>query len=507
MALDDMKKTGELPIQPGKTEDQPALSTALNRVPRSARHIHLMGICGTGMASLAGMLKEKGYLVSGSDKDIYPPMNHFLEELSIPLLDGYRPENLHPEPDLVIVGNVITRDNPEAIELARLRLHYLSFPQALRHFAFKDKRSIVISGTHGKTTTSALVAWILEKAGWEPGFMIGGIVQNFQTSFKLGEGPYFVIEGDEYDTAFFDKGPKFLHYSPWVTILTSIEFDHADIYRDLNHVITSFKQLIRLQPQEGLLIANADDKVIAREIKGAECVVVTYGFSRNANWRIGDISTQEDFTRFKVFKSGDPRGHAEAGCMTFKTPLYGRHNLSNLLSALVLANFLNIPAAVVSEAVRSFRGVKRRQEIIGERRGVLILDDFAHHPTSVKETIAAVREKYKGRRLVAVFEPRSNSSRRNIFQARYASSFYEADLIMIPEPPLMEKIPPEERFSSELLVRELRDKGLQAFYFPDTARLLDALMKEARANDLILIMSNGGFDNLTQRLLEGLDQR
>ena len=484
-------------IQAPKQENNGRISASLNRVPESLHHIHLMGVCGTGMASLAGMLKQKGFVVTGSDQNIYPPMSHFLESLSIPILKGYGSDNLYPKPDLVIVGNVITRQNPEAVELSHLRLPYLSFPQALRHFAMKGKRSIVISGTHGKTTTSALVAWILEKAGMDPGFMIGGIPGNFNSNYKLGKGSYFVIEGDEYDTAFFDKGPKFLHYSPWVTILTSIEFDHADIYRDLNHVIDNFKKLIDLMPPGGLLIANGDDSTITAEIKRAKCPLVTYGLSKNNMWRAVDIGVQKALTRLTILEAGKEY-------VTLSTPLYGRHNISNLLSAVVLADFLDVPSPALSEAVRSFGGVRRRQEIVGEKRGVLILDDFAHHPTAVKETLEAVKEKYGDRRLIAVFEPRSNSSRRNIFQARYASSFDKADLIMIPEPPLMENIPPAERFSPQRLVKDLEKRGLHAFYSPNTDHLLEALVKETRADDVILFMSNGAFDNLPRRLLERL---
>ena len=473
------------------------LSPELNLVPKDLRHIHLMGVCGTGMASLGGMLKEKGYLVTGSDQNIYPPMSTFLEGLSIPILDGYSPQNLHPLPDLVVVGNVITRDNPEAMELSRLGLPYVSFPQALRHFALKGKRSIVVSGTHGKTTTSAIIAWILEKAGLDPGFMIGGIPQDFQTNFKLGKGPHFVIEGDEYDTAFFDKVPKFIHYAPWITILTSIEFDHADIYRDLDHVVESFRRLIDLTPPEGLLIANGDDPRIRRELQGARCPVSIYGLSGNSEWKVVDISVGDVFTSFTILKKGEEYVRLSAS-------LYGNHNLSNLLSAVALADFLGVPTSILTEAVGGFRGVRRRQEIIGEKRGVLVLDDFAHHPTAVRETIGAVREKYGGRRLIAVFEPRSNSSRRNVFQARYASSFDDADLVMIPEPPLMEKIPPEERFSSQRLVEDLKKKGLNASYFPNTDQLLEALVDKVQSGDVILFMSNGGFDNIHQRLLERL---
>jgi len=457
-----------------------------------------MGICGTGMASLAGILKQKGFLVTGSDQNVYPPMNHFLEALSIPVLEGYGPQNLSSNIDLVIVGNVITKDNPEAIELSCLKLPYLSLPQALKHFAIKGKRSIVISGTHGKTTTSAMVAWILEKAGMDPGFMIGGIPQNFQTNFKLGKGPYFVIEGDEYDTAFFDKGPKFLHYDPWLTILTSIEFDHSDIYRNLGHVIESFRKLIKLMPPEGFLIVNGDDEVITQEIKRAKCPVATYGITKNSLWKAVEITVQEDLTHLSILKSGKKY-------MTLSTPLYGYHNISNLLPAIVLADFLGISFSTLSDATKTFMGVKRRQEIIGEKKGILVIDDFAHHPTAVRETIRAVKEKYRKRRLIAVFEPRSNSSRRNIFQTRYASSFDNADLIMVPEPPLMEKIPPAERFSSQRLVKDVKKRGVNGYYFSNTDQLLGALVEKVRASDVILIMSNGAFDNLPRRLLKVLD--
>ncbi|MFH1081881.1 MAG: UDP-N-acetylmuramate:L-alanyl-gamma-D-glutamyl-meso-diaminopimelate ligase [Pseudomonadota bacterium] len=481
-------------IKPQKNHPSAQLIPSLNRVPRSLHHIHLIGICGTGMASLAGILKDRGYLITGSDQNIYPPMSLFLESLKIPVFNGYRPEHLHPGPDLVIVGNVVTKENPEAVELSALRLPYLSFPQAIGQFALDDKRPIVISGTHGKTTTSALIAWILENAGMDPGFMIGGIPVNFERNFKLGAGPCFVIEGDEYDTAFFDKGPKFLHYKPWVTILTSIEFDHADIYRDLDHVIESFRKLINIVPANGLLIANGDDETIRRESQSAKCRIETYGFSENNIWRAVDVGFEADFTNIRILKEGKE-------ATTLSTSIYGRHNISNLLGAVVLGRFLGMPYPTLQKAVKTFSGVKRRQEIIGERRGVLVLDDFAHHPTAVRETVRAVREKYRHRRLIAVFEPRSNSSRRKIFQDRYAQSFDGGDLVMIPEPPLMEKIPVEERFSSRQLVSDLTERGLSASYFENTDRLLAALLTEARSGDVVLIMSNGGFDNLHQRLL------
>lgn len=473
------------------------LSPSLNRVCTNYHHIHLMGICGTGMSSLAGMLKQEGFKITGSDQNIYPPISHLLQDLSIPVLQGYGPQNLVPMPDLVIVGNVITRENPEAIELARLKIPYLSFPQALKHFAMKDKISIVISGTHGKTTTSVLAAWILENAHLDPGFMVGGIPMNFSGNFKLGKGRYFVIEGDEYDTAFFDKGSKFLHYAPRITILTSIEFDHADIFRDLNHVLESFRQLIHLIPSDGLLIANGDEPLIMAESKMAKCPVITYGLNEGAEWRAVNMSLKEGKTHLSILKENKK-------CLTLTTYLYGDHNISNLLSVVALAQYLKIDPSILAEAIGGFRGVKRRQEIKGEKRGILVLDDFAHHPTSVMKTIQAVKKRYSDRRLVAVFEPRSNSSRRNVFQEKYASSFDYADLIMIPEPPSMEKIPPSERLSSSKLIEDITKRGLKAVYCPDTDNLLHEILRQAQKGDVILFMSNGPFDNLPDRLLEKL---
>jgi len=486
MSSQSEKETASLDLKP-----------LLNGRPEKLSHIHLMGICGTGMASLAGMLKAQGYAVTGSDANVYPPMSLLLESLKIPVFNGYDPGNLVPEPDLVIVGNVIAKVNPEAVELSRRRLPYLSFPQAIRQFAIGDKESIVISGTHGKTTTSSLIAWILETAGMDPGFMIGGIPRNFETNFKLGKGRYFVIEGDEYDSAFFDKGPKFLHYNPLYTILTSIEFDHADIYRDLDHVIGSFRKLMDLMPMDGYLIANGDDETICREINRSRCRVETYGFGQDNHWRIGDMADSGKFTVVKVVKGGNVQA-------PFETPLFGRHNISNCLSAVALAYALGVPSEALSRAMRTFKGVKRRQEILGEKKGIMVMDDFAHHPTAVKETIQAVKQKYSDRRLVVVFEPRSNSSRRNIFQSQYAESFDDGDVMMIREPAMMDKIPMVERFSTEQLVSDLGKRGLEAHCFADTDLLLANLLSRIKAGDMVLIMSNGGFDNLHQRFLKAM---
>jgi UDP-N-acetylmuramate: L-alanyl-gamma-D-glutamyl-meso-diaminopimelate ligase len=479
------------------SKDSSLLAADLNKIPPNPKHIHLMGICGTGMASLAGILKQQGYHITGSDENVYPPMSLFLDELAIPVFKGYISENLDSGPDLVIVGNVIRKTNPEAIQLSRLHIPYLSMPQALSFFAMEGKKSIVIAGTHGKTTTSAIIAWVLEKAGMDPGFMIGGILNNFQRNFNLGKGPYFVIEGDEYDSAFFDKGPKFLHYRPFMTILTSIEFDHADIFRDLDHVKESFRRLIDIIPPGGVLIANGDDPVVTAGLSRARCPVITYGLKEGAEWWGRDALIEKDVTRFRIF-----RGNREY--TNLSTYLYGDHNISNILAAFALLRYLKIDPSTISKAMREFRGVRRRQEIKGEKKGILILDDFAHHPTAVEKTIKGVKHRFKDRRLIAVFEPRSNSSRRNIFQERYSESFDFADLIFIPEPPMMDKVPPGERFSSPGLVKSLEKRGLHALYCPDTHHLIEAVIRESRKGDVILIMSNGSFDNLHTRLLEKL---
>jgi len=460
-------------------------------------HIHLMGICGVGMSSLAGMLKEKGYTITGSDQNIYPPISTFLESLSIAVRKGYSPSNLYPKPDLVIVGNVITKDNPEACELQKLEIPYLSMPQALKKFAMDGKKSIVIAGTHGKTTTSALTAWILDVAGMNPSFMIGGIAKNFSSNFKLSTGPYFVIEGDEYDTAFFDKRPKFLHYDSFVTVITSIEFDHADIYKGIEEIKDSFRCLIEMIPAEGVLCANIDDPLIADEVKKIRCPYLTYAINREADLTVGDITIKDNRTRLTILKGG--KRH-----LTAIGDLYGNHSIYNILAAISIASYLKIKGEIIAKAIETFKGVKRRLELLGNYKDILLIDDFAHHPTSVRETIKAVKGHYQNRRLVAVFEPRSNSSRRNIFQNAYASSFEGADVVILPEPPMMEKIPLNERFSSPKLTANLKERGIDAHYFPNNDDLLDGLLAHIKPGDVILIMSNGAFDNIQERLVQRL---
>jgi UDP-N-acetylmuramate: L-alanyl-gamma-D-glutamyl-meso-diaminopimelate ligase len=457
-----------------------------------------MGICGTGMGSLAGMLKEKGYRITGSDQAVYPPMSTFLEDLGIPVRLGYRAENLSPPPDLVIVGNVIPRSNPEAQELIRRDVPCLSMPQALAHFFLNGKIPLVITGTHGKTTTSALLASLLDQAGLSPGFMVGGLLQGYERNYQVGSGPHFVIEGDEYDTAFFDKGPKFLHYRPHYAVLTGIEFDHADIYPDLKAIQEAFARFIALLPEEGLLTVYGQDPRIREIIGRAACPVETYGLEGDWDWQARNVRTQLSGSTFDVFQRG-------IFFRTFDSPLVGEHNALNTLALIPMLSRLGLSPEVMVRGVAGFQGVHRRQEVRGVRAGVTVIDDFAHHPTAVRLTLQALRAQYRGRRLIAVFEPRTNTSRRSVFQSEYPRSFAGADRIIIREAPDPAKIPEGERFSSRRLVEDLRNLDRQADYFPDTDSILEFLKGELRSGDVVLIMSNGGFDNLHQRLLDNLE--
>jgi len=464
---------------------------------QTVHSIHLMGICGTGMGTLAAMLQDAGYRVRGSDQNVYPPMSTFLASKGIQLLQGYRPANLEPPPDLVVVGNVIRRDNPEAQALLQRGFSYCSMPQALGRFFLNSAQSLVVAGTHGKTTTSALLAWILTVAGLDPGCLVGGIMVNFDQSHRLGRGPYFVVEGDEYDTAFFDKGPKFLHYQPWVVVLTSVEFDHADIFANLEAVEDAFRRLLAIIPKDGLLVVNADDPGASRLSREAPCRVITYGLRKPAQFQAVDADYGVGMTRFGV--RGPDGFRAE-----FASPLAGAHNLSNTLALIALSRVLGVGADAIQQALATFKSVRRRQEVRGEPAGITVIDDFAHHPTAVQATIEALRPFYAGRRLWAVFEPRTNSSRRKVFQEQYAKAFDGADLVLVKEPPDLERIPAEDRFSAGKLVDDIAARGKEAHYFPDVNAMLAFILPRVRPRDVLLIMSNGSFDNLHEKLLERL---
>ncbi|KPJ77145.1 MAG: Mur ligase [Deltaproteobacteria bacterium SG8_13] len=468
-----------------------------SRWPENIGRIHLIAVCGTGMGALACMLKESGYEVTGSDQNVYPPMSRFLQEKGIDVTRGFSGDNLALRPDLVVVGNAVSKTNPEVEAMMELGLAYCSMPQALNHLVAAGKKPIVITGTHGKTTTAALIAHLLVQAGLDPTFMIGGILKNFDSNYRLGKGEYFVVEGDEYDTAFFDKGPKFLHYRPHAAVLTSVEFDHADIFADLDHVKAAFRQFVAGLPPTCRLVAFDGDHSVQDLIRNSPCRVESYGQQPGSHWRMDNIEVQPPRTTFEVFKTNGP-------FKRFRSPLMGDHNLRNTLAAIAVADCLNIPADGIEAALASFAGIRRRQEIRGVRNGITVMDDFAHHPTAVRETIRAVRPFFRPGRVVAVFEPRTNSSMRDVFQETYAQSFDAADLVCIRRPPLLEKIPPEQRFSSEKLVADLTDRGKKAHFFPDTDTIIGFLRAEARSGDLILVMSNGGFDNIHERLLEQL---
>ena len=466
-----------------------------NKIPEVVQTIHLIAVCGTGMGALACMLRDLGYEVTGSDQKIYPPMSLFLKQKGISMKEGFAAENLSHKPDLVIVGNAVSRDNPEVQEMDGLGLYYCSMPQALNHFVAAGKQTLLVSGTHGKTTTTSILAWLLDSAGYDPSFMIGGILKNFDSNYRLGNGPYFIVEGDEYDTAYFDKGPKFLHFHPQMAVLTSVEFDHADIFDDLDHVKRIFTSFVSGLPDSSTLLAYDGDPNVAEVIDNHKCRVERYGQQATSHWRLGSVSVESPWTVFEVYKNNEAYGR-------FKTKLFGEHNLLNVLAVIGIADGLKIPVDATAEALRTFEGIKRRQEVRGQKRDVTVMDDFAHHPTAVRETVRAVKSSLDSGRLIAVFEPRTNTSMRRVFQAEYPAVFDPADIICIRKPPLLNKIPSGQRFSSEQLVDDLKIRGKNAHYFPDTDTILDYLKITAAAGDLILIMSNGGFDNIHERLLE-----
>ena len=461
------------------------------------KKIHLTGICGTAMGSFAGMLKEKGFDVTGSDQNVYPPMSDQLKRLGIHLLEGYKEENVAYNPDLVIVGNTTKRDNPEVKYVFEKGLKYMSFPAAFAEICLKDKTSIVVSGTHGKSTLTSLMAWILDYAGTSPSFFVGGIPKNFEKSYKLASGNYFVSEGDEYDTAFFDKRPKFLHYQPYHTIITSIEYDHADIYQSLAQIIREFENLIELIPKEGSLTVCVDCNNVRDIIKKANCAVDTYGFSKDAKWSGSIQKIDEEGMEFSVTYQGNAFG-------TFSSSIVGEHNLLNTLGAIALANRLGISLESIRGALKTFTGVKRRQEIRGIVNDIIVIDDFAHHPTAIEETIKAIKRRYSKRKVWAIFEPRTNSTRRNIFEKELGTCFVHADEVIIAPVFRPEAIKEEERLNVDTVLKKIREQGKQAHYPASVTAIIEKLSRETRKGDVILIMSNGGFENIHERLLTAL---
>ncbi len=464
----------------------------------TVRHVHLIAVCGTAMGTLACMLVEQGFQVTGSDVAAYPPMSEQLAEAGVIVQKGYHPEHvLRDRPDLVVIGNAVRADNPEARAAIEAGLPYVSFSDAIYRLFIQGKHSLVVAGTHGKTTTTSLLGWILAHAGRDPSVLIGGVSENFERSFRLGEGPHFVIEGDEYDTAFFDKTPKFLHYGARGVLLTSSEFDHADIYDSLEQIERAFRALLERVPADGHLVACADDSV-TRLCGDLAAPVETYGFHGSALWKASDVAFDAAGTAFTVWRGEQMLGQV-------RLPMFGRHNVENALGALALAfTAAGVSIELAARALAEFRGVRRRQEIRGEEKGVVVVDDFAHHPTAVRHTIAALRARYPDRQLWAIFEPRTNTSRRRFFEDAYVDALAGADRVLIADTYRAEQIPEADRMRPARVAEALAGRGVTAVHLPDVDEIIERIVRERTGRDVALIMSNGEFGGIWDRLLARL---
>ena len=463
--------------------------------------VHLIGICGTAMATLAALLKHRGHEVRGSDQAVYPPMDEFLARENIPVLQGYKAEHISSDLSLVVVGNAISRGNPELEEVLDRKIRHCSLPEALREHFLWGARSIVVAGTHGKTTTTALAGTLLMHGGLDPTVFVGGIALDLAdggSSYRVGRGRAFVIEGDEYDSAFFDKTAKFLKYLPDVALINNIEFDHADIYADLDAVRLAFRRLVNLVPRNGLLLLGADSPHAAALRSAAVSPVESFGLSEGADWRAYDLQVADGISRFHV-----EHGHAFFG--SFELPLLGSHNVRNALGAIALAHASGLSATTIADGLRRVRGVKRRLEVVGRVNGVTVYDDFAHHPTAVAETIDAVRRGHPGRRVWAVFEPRSASSCRRVFQDDFAKAFADADEVVIAKV-FRSTLPDDQRLSASELVADLSRSGRSARHIEGVDTIVDTIVRERQAGDVVLIMSNGGFDGIHRKLVHALQR-
>ena len=463
------------------------------------KHIHLIGICGTAMASLAGMLNERGFRVTGSDAAAYPPMSDFLKSLGIDIAQPFSPKNLAPTPDLVVVGNAISRGNVELEHVLDQRIPFCSLPQLLHDEFLRGKEVLVVAGTHGKTTTTSMLSWIFQSAGLKPSFLIGGIAENFGSSFSLGVGKHFILEGDEYDTAFFDKGPKFLHYFPDAVILTSVEFDHADIYKDLDAVETSFKRLVNLVPRRGRVVAFDTGDGVNRCVAKAFCPVERYGSRGGSDWQTADLRFEPSRTTWTVVRSG--KAWAD-----FEFVLAGEYNVFNAVGATALATAYGISMEKIQQALKTFKSVKRRLEVKAEVNGVTIIDDFAHHPTAIAGTLTALRGRYPGRRLWAILEPRSNTLRRNVFQHELVKSLGLADEIIVAGVFKSDAIPAAERLDLMVVGAELQQRGKHARIISGVEGIVQTVTPELRRGDVVAILSNGGFDGIYEKLPARLKQ-
>jgi len=461
--------------------------------------IHFIGICGTGMASLAAMLQNSGYEVTGSDEGIYPPMSDFLAQKRIPVFQVYAAGNLRPVPDLVVVGNALSRGNAEIEHVLDHRIPFLSFPETLKTFFLRDKIAVVVAGTHGKTTTTSMISWGLHAAGLKPNFLIGGIAENFRSSYGLEGGAHFVVEGDEYDSAFFDKGPKFLHYLPYLAVIGNVEFDHADIYADIDAVKLQFRRLVNLIPRSGYLAIGADSCAAQEVGANGLCRKETFSLQTGSDWGAQQIRLEDKRLCFDVLYRQKLFGK-------MRLNVYGNYNVRNALATVAVLNHLGITEEKIREGLESFSGVRRRLQQRCEINGIRIYEDFAHHPTAVRETIQTVRDTFGANRIWAVYEPRSATSRRNIFQKEIAEALGLADCIAIPNLFKPEKVPEKERLNETQLVDDLRRMGRDAWNLGDVDGIIEKVCREARSGDLILILSNGGFGGIYEKLPAALQE-
>jgi len=459
--------------------------------------IHLIGICGTAMATLAALLRTRGYDVRGSDQNMYPPMSDFLRQQGIATLQGYSAEHITSDLDLVVVGNAVSRGNVELEEVLNRKIRYVSLPEAVRDQFLWGARSIVIAGTHGKTTTTSLTGWLLAHGGTDPSVFIGGIAENFASSYRIGGGRDFVIEGDEYDSAFFDKTAKFLKYLPDIAVVNNIEFDHADIYADLAAIRLAFQRFVALVPRRGLLLLGADNAEARALADRAYCPVQTFGLSDGADWQAHDLRVEGTSTRFSLRRRGDPIG-------SFEVPLPGAYNVRNALASIAVGAAVGLNTDTLADGLRTFKGVRRRMQLRGTARGIAVYDDFAHHPTAIEETLAGVRSAFPGRRVWAIFEPRSATACRRVFQRDFARALSNADVVILPAV-FRAAVAPEERLSPEQVIEDVRARGADGRYIPEIDEIVRAVAGEARSGDLVVVMSNGGFGNIHQKLLDALE--
>jgi len=444
------------------------------------------------MGSVAAALCDRGFSVTGSDENIYPPMSTFLEKKGVALQEGYRAENIPADVDVVVVGNAIKRGNPEVEAVLNRKFFYLSLPEVLKDYFLRGRHNLVVTGTHGKTTTTALLAWIMETAGRKPGYLIGGLPKNLGQGARLNDSKYFVIEGDEYDTAFFDKRSKFIHYLPELVIVNNIEFDHADIFNNLDEIKLSFRRLLNVVPQNGMVLLNGDDHNCVEVARDCLAQMIEVGFSENCAQRIRDAAYSSDGSRFNL---GDD---------SFEISLIGEFNVRNAAMAATAARFYDVPSAKIRAALKSFSGIARRQEVRGEARGVKVIDDFGHHPTAIGQTLHALRHRYPGHRIWAIFEPRSNTTRRAVFQQQLPDALKVADGVFIAQVAKLEQIPQEERLKPEAVVDAIAAAGRPAFYEKNADAIVDRIVPMLQRDDIVAVFSNGGFDNIHEKLLARL---